>query len=1500
MSDYTIKIGVDSRSASRGVKQFAADLNGALKALRDFDKRAGDAFKALERFSKLNTGSLNKSVKTISAAVREINNLKVSRALVNNLQSLQKALSGLKFSGKNNLRDLPKALAGFQSIKINPRLLSTLVQMKATLKGFSGPPKSLQTLPPLLRQLASIRINASSASALAALKAALTGFTGPSPRAGANLQSLIQAMSGANAGHIAAVAAALQKMNGLSINVGRSLANIGAAGSRGFNSLTAGITKSHYAMRMLDRQTSLTYHAMTLLQAALGGLSVGSVVNGIYKVGTSFQSLERTLAAIATTSTETGEHLQFLNDMTTRIPVSLNAVAASYGKFAVAARLSGMSVEETQGIFEGFSTAFAAMGVSAETAEYGFLAIQQIISKGRVTMEEMRQQLGEHLPGAMQLLADSLNVPTSELIKMIENGEVGADAMIKFAARAQDQFGPALASAFSTASGQLIILQNSWTTFQRTVFESGFESGLAAMFKSLSDAMGTEDFTKFAQEVGKAFGRVFQVIGVFGAVLIENRDKVLLFLGAFAGWSALAAFAAILRFMLSPITLIGSAAGVAATSFRALGAALMFMASGGALKAIKSFFDFFVKRIALAVAGVLALIGTIYALAGVIDSVAKTNLQESLQEFGSDTLDVVTSTFQKMGGAVKDLVSTMDGGATDLFGDLMKESDAFAKQVQENDFENREQQAKNLERQLRNEDAKRRALTETERELWKQINPIAAATEEYQKQLALIDSIAAKTGANPDQLRKTLYENSKEDINPVGALHDDLKMELEAMKAKTAEQRAILEARRTEQDLIKKGIFLTQQQVDTIADYHKGIAMMNGELGNGIERWTATVGDFNDNLQEAIRDGIDGLSDEITNFVTGAEADFLGLARSILRTFVKISLDSLLKDLFGAMGMDGEKNGQSMAEQALSKLANIGENIMTAQTNVYTSGLSINGMPMGGPGSMANSPELPSKRQSSDGYTGYGPWQGGIERKPLAPISPAGTKADPVVITPAPMTTTQKVDRLAMPSPERFGYGIPAAPVAKPVTGASFASMPNLPAPTSNKDWINQMYARARAMGLSDAQARLMASQGALESGYGKSGLSTKANNFFGMKAGKSWTGQTITMPTKEQRADGSVYWENAKFRRYDSMEASIRDKEAMMARRWPNSQRGDTLDEAIDGLNLGVKGKGYATDTRYREKIHTFNRQIDPEMYKNSWSGKAPGQGLDPMATGGIDQVNQKLTTLGTTATTAGSQLTQADTKLKSTGSSAQQLAPALTQTQTAAQQAATAAQMKGTADQMQGMQTQMSGQSVGMAGQQASMASPQFQQAGTAIQSAGQSAAAGAAAAQTASPGLDGFGQGISQLLGPLASAIPGLGQFGSMIMQLVQSLFMGPGTGGGLFAEGGYATSPVSSVSLPSGVWANAPHYADGTANTSGGMPAVLHPNEAVIPLTRGREVPVEINDASEPRQDKLDKRGKSGVTIINLNGVTDMDSFKRSKRQLEYGVASAQFRSQFRNG
>lgn len=111
-------------------------------------------------------------------------------------------------------------------------------------------------------------------------------------------------------------------------------------------------------------------------------------------------------------------------------------------------------------------------------------------------------------------------------------------------------------------------------------------------------------------------------------------------------------------------------------------------------------------------------------------------------------------------------------------------------------------------------------------------------------------------------------------------------------------------------------------------------------------------------------------------------------------------------------------------------------------------------------------------------------------------------------------------------------------------------------------------------------------------------------------------------------------------------------------------------------------------------------------------------------------------------------------------------------------------------------------------------------------------------------------------------------------------------------GLFSEGGYSTSPVASAMVPAAAFRHAPHFSEGGV-TSGGIPAVLHPNEAVIPLSRGRKIPVEMGDSA------------GGGTIIHapqtINIQTpDADSFRRSQKQIAADMARAGQRAVSQNG
>lgn len=109
--------------------------------------------------------------------------------------------------------------------------------------------------------------------------------------------------------------------------------------------------------------------------------------------------------------------------------------------------------------------------------------------------------------------------------------------------------------------------------------------------------------------------------------------------------------------------------------------------------------------------------------------------------------------------------------------------------------------------------------------------------------------------------------------------------------------------------------------------------------------------------------------------------------------------------------------------------------------------------------------------------------------------------------------------------------------------------------------------------------ASLTAAQAVKESRYGNSGLTQKGNALFGIKATKSWTGKTVTMPTTEYY-NGVKTSVNAAFRAYGSWQESIADHSAFLLR---NKRYSNLI--GLTDYKLAckyIKADGYATGPSY------------------------------------------------------------------------------------------------------------------------------------------------------------------------------------------------------------------------------------------------------------------------------------------------------------------------------
>ena len=216
----------------------------------------------------------------------------------------------------------------------------------------------------------------------------------------------------------------------------------------------------------------------SLASYVTAAFSVGAVINfgkQIYDNTLKMEGLNKRLGMLGDASTE----FQYLVDLSNRFGLDLESTADAFSSFAIASTASGLSLAETKKMFEGVSTAITAMQLPAEQSSRVFYALQQMLSKGKVSAEELRQQLGEALPGSFALAVQASGKTEQEFNKLLETGQIMAkDFVPKFASMLGAKYEGSLASSLDTATASTNRLSTAWTLLLNSLGDSGVIKGV--------------------------------------------------------------------------------------------------------------------------------------------------------------------------------------------------------------------------------------------------------------------------------------------------------------------------------------------------------------------------------------------------------------------------------------------------------------------------------------------------------------------------------------------------------------------------------------------------------------------------------------------------------------------------------------------------------------------------------------------------------------------------------------------------------------------------------------------------------------------------------------------------------------------------------------------------------------------------------------------------------------------------------------------------------------
>lgn len=233
-----------------------------------------------------------------------------------------------------------------------------------------------------------------------------------------------------------------------------------------------------------------------------------------------------------------GQEVSFLRGEADRLGISFSVLGNQYAKFAVAADQAGFAQENVREMFLSVAEAGRVNKLSLDQLNGTFLAIEQIISKGKFTSEEVRRQLGDRLPGAFNLLAKAMGVTTAELDKMMSQGELLATEgnLLKFTRQMSAQFGPQLSASLDTLTTDIGRFQNN--IFKaRLALAEGFIPALRSALQSFDEfansAEGQAVFVQIGDAVGSLIGVLAEVPKYFDDIKLGLTALVALKVG---GW----------------------------------------------------------------------------------------------------------------------------------------------------------------------------------------------------------------------------------------------------------------------------------------------------------------------------------------------------------------------------------------------------------------------------------------------------------------------------------------------------------------------------------------------------------------------------------------------------------------------------------------------------------------------------------------------------------------------------------------------------------------------------------------------------------------------------------------------------------------------------------------------------------------------------------------------------------------------------------------------------
>lgn len=292
---------------------------------------------------------------------------------------------------------------------------------------------------------------------------------------------------------------------------------------------TKGMNKVEGGFKRSVNNIQYSFRTLATLPALLAAAAPVVAVKKMLDASMEMRAIAAKMGAAIPSFGAAGRELNFISAEADRMGISFKTVAGEYANFAASATRVGISVGDTRETFVQMSEAAVSLSLSSEQTGRIFNALSQMASKGVVSMEELRQQLGDSLPAAAQIGARAMGMTSRAFIDAVSKGEIMAkDFIPAFAKQVRQELGGSFEESSNLMQASINRMSNAWFKFSSglgSLFSGDIKTGIDGVTRAIN----------FLSENMRAIKAVFDTLAVPVVVVWNEVQNVALAAKALAG-----------------------------------------------------------------------------------------------------------------------------------------------------------------------------------------------------------------------------------------------------------------------------------------------------------------------------------------------------------------------------------------------------------------------------------------------------------------------------------------------------------------------------------------------------------------------------------------------------------------------------------------------------------------------------------------------------------------------------------------------------------------------------------------------------------------------------------------------------------------------------------------------------------------------------------------------------------------------------------------------------